>query len=153
MRFDILTLFPGLFDSFLRESLIGKAVDRGVFEVGVVDIRDFTEDPHRCVDDRPYGGGPGMVLKPEPLSRAIRSVRGRSPSGGRAWVILLTPAGRPLNQAKVEEFTSLDQLVMVCGRYEGIDERITRTMIDEEISVGDYVLSGGRYRPCCCSRR
>lgn len=142
MRFDIITLFPSLFESFLQESLIGKALEKRAFEVRVIDIRDFTNDRHRTADDRPFGGGPGMVLKPEPVAGAIRYASGeRGVSEKR--VVLMTPSGRPLNQEKVEELSLLDHLVVVCGRYEGIDYRINELLIDEEISIGDYVLSGG----------
>lgn len=143
MRFDLLTLFPGLFESFLRESLIGKALARGAFEVRVIDLRAFTSDKHRTADDRPYGGGPGMVLKPEPLARAIDSARASSPEGASSRVVLLSPAGQPLTQALVREFAALKHLILVCGRYEGVDERVSQTLIDQEVSVGDFVLAGG----------
>ncbi|MBU2546953.1 MAG: tRNA (guanosine(37)-N1)-methyltransferase TrmD [Proteobacteria bacterium] len=143
MRLDVLTLFPTIFESFLGESLISKALDKGTFEVHLVDIRDFTEDRHRTVDDRPFGGGPGMVLRPEPLARAIAASRENAPRETGARVVILTPAGRRLDQAKVLEYAGLEHLVLVCGRYEGVDERVARTLVDEEISVGDYVLSGG----------
>jgi tRNA (guanine37-N1)-methyltransferase len=141
MRFDILTLFPALFDSFLKESLIGKGLEKKSFEIRVIDMRDFTTDRHRTVDDRPFGGGPGMVLKPEPVASAIEFALKSGVSGG-SRVILFSPAGTSLRQAKVEELARLDQLVLVCGRYEGVDARI-KPLIDEEISVGDYVLTGG----------
>ncbi|MFH1090921.1 MAG: tRNA (guanosine(37)-N1)-methyltransferase TrmD [Pseudomonadota bacterium] len=143
MRFDLVTLCPSLFNSFLGESLIGKALDKRAFEVRVIDIRDYTQDRHRTADDRPFGGGPGMVLRPEPVSRAIRWALATAPEKSRSRVVLLTPSGRPLNQSRVEEFSRLDHLVLVCGRYEGVDERVSRSLIDDEISIGDYVLSGG----------
>jgi tRNA (guanine37-N1)-methyltransferase len=142
MRFDVLTIFPDLFASFLRESLIGKALAAALFEVEVTDIRDFTADRHRTVDDRPFGGGPGMVMKPEPLVAAVESVRSRA-GPADSLTVLLTPAGRPLTQAKVRAMAGLDQLILVCGRYEGVDQRVTELVVDEELSVGDYVLSGG----------
>ena len=141
MRFDILTLFPALLDSFLKESLIGKGLEKRAFEVRVIDMRDFTTDRHRTVDDRPFGGGPGMVLKPGPVSSAIEFAL-NPPIAGGSRVILLSPAGVALRQSKVDELACFEQLVLVCGRYEGIDARV-RPLIDEEISVGDYVLSGG----------
>jgi len=143
MLFDILTLFPDLFESFWRESLIGKALDKGVFEVRTVNIRDFATDRHRTVDDRPFGGGPGMILMPEPLHEAIKHARESGPTGPKTRVVLLSPAGSPFNQAKAGEYAGLDHLVLVCGRYEGVDERIISTLIDEELSIGDFILSGG----------
>jgi len=143
MRFDLVTLFPGLFTSFLRESLIGKALEKRAFEVGLIDVRAFTDDRHRTADDRPFGGGAGMVLKPEPIIRAVSSALSAVPEGNRSLVILLTPAGWPLNQAKVRELAGYDHLVLVCGRYEGVDQRVSQTLVDMELSVGDYILSGG----------
>ena len=143
MRFDLITLFPGLFDSFLRESLIGKALEKRAFEVELTDIRDFTRDRHRTADDRPFGGGPGMVLKPGPVSRAVEAALEAGPGRPASRVILLTPVGRPLTQAKVGELAGLEHLVLICGRYEGVDQRVSDLFVDEEISVGDFVLSGG----------
>lgn len=138
MRIDVLTIFPGIFEGPLRESLLGKAVDAGLVEVRVHDIRDFTEDRHRQVDDEPYGGGPGMVLKAEPVFQAIESL-----GEGPKRVILLSPAGRRLNQALVRELAAEPWLVLIAGRYEGVDERVAEGVPAEEISIGDYVLSGG----------
>ena len=141
MKFFILTLFPELFDSFLGASLIGKALEKGVFEIQVVDIRAFSTDRHKSVDDRPFGGGPGMVLKPGPIVRAVESCALSGPdSSGKT--MLLTPTGTPLTQTKLRELAQLSRLVLVCGRYEGVDARIM-SVIDEELSIGDYVLSGG----------
>ncbi|MBF0528426.1 MAG: tRNA (guanosine(37)-N1)-methyltransferase TrmD [Deltaproteobacteria bacterium] len=142
MRFEVLTLFPGLFDSFLRESIMGKALTKGLFEVRLVNVRDYADDRHKTADDRPFGGGPGMVLKPEPLTRVINAVMNGRPCG-RSRIILLSPAGTRLTQGKIRELSGYDHLVLVCGRYEGIDERVVETLIDEDISIGDYVLSGG----------
>ncbi len=139
----MVTLFPGLFGSFLGESLIGKALDKRAFQIRVTDIRDFTEDRHRTADDRPFGGGPGMVLKPEPLAQAITHSMEQSEPGWKRRTILLTPTGVTLNQAMVEQLAALDHLILVCGRYEGVDQRVIETLVDEEISIGDYVLSGG----------
>ena len=141
MRFDILTLFPALFDSFLKESLIGKGLEKKAFEIRIIDMRDFTTDRHRTVDDRPFGGGPGMVLKPGPVASAIEYALEPGTSE-KSRVILLSPAGTALKQSRVEELAGLEHLVLVCGRYEGVDARI-RPLIDEEVSVGDYVLTGG----------
>jgi len=141
--FDLVTLFPSLFDSFLGQSLIGKALEKKAFDVRVIDIRDFSKDKHRTADDRPFGGGPGMVLKPEPVAQAVSHALESAPGKAETRVVLLSPAGEALNQAKVEAYAALDHLILVCGRYEGVDERVSRTLVDEEISVGDYILSGG----------
>jgi len=137
MRFDVLTIFPGIFESPLRQSLLGKAIDAGVLDVRVHDIRDFAED-RRQVDDESYGGGPGMVMKPEPIFAAVESL-GAEPKR----TILLSPAGRRLDQALARELAKEPWLVLICGRYEGVDERVVDGMPAEEISIGDYVLSGG----------
>ena len=141
MRFDLLTILPDIFDSFLNESLIGKAIEHEAFEVKVVDIRQFAYDKHQVTDDRPFGGGPGMVMKPEPIVRAIEASLAGYRSDRRR-VILLSPAGKRLTQEKVAQLAELDHLVLVCGRYEGVDERIG-SLLDEELSVGDYILCGG----------
>lgn len=138
MRVDILTIFPGIFESPLRESLLGKAIRAGVLDVRVHDIRGFTSDRHRQVDDEPYGGGPGMVMKPEPIFAAVEAL-----GPGRKRVILLSPAGRRLDQALVRELAAEPWLVLICGRYEGVDERVVEGLPAEEVSIGDYVLSGG----------
>jgi len=138
VRIDIFTLFPEIFPGPLRESLLGRAVSAGVLDVRVHDIRDQTSDPHRQVDDEPFGGGPGMVLKPEPVFAAVESL---GPERGRT--IVLSPAGRRLDQALVRELADERWLVLICGRYEGIDERVVEGLPAEELSIGDYVLSGG----------
>lgn len=138
MRVDVITIFPGILEGPLRESLLGKAVEAGLVDVRVLDIRDFTDDPHRQVDDEPYGGGPGMVLKAEPVFRAVESL-----GEGPKRVILLSPAGRRLDQALVRELAAEPWLVLISGRYEGVDERVVDGIPAEEISIGDYVLSGG----------
>lgn len=138
MRVDVITIFPGILEGPLRESLLGKAVEAGLVDVRVLDIRDFTDDPHRQVDDEPYGGGPGMVLKAEPVFRAVESL-----GEGLKRVILLSPAGRRLDQALVRELAAEPWLVLISGRYEGVDERVVDGIPAEEISIGDYVLSGG----------
>ena len=138
MRIDLLTIFPGIFKSPLRESLLGKAIEGGLLDVRVHDIREFTTDKHRQVDDHSFGGGPGMVMKPEPIFAAAESLG----DGGRR-TILLSPAGRRLNQALVREIAAEPWLVLICGRYEGVDERVVEGLPAEELSIGDYVLSGG----------
>jgi tRNA (guanine37-N1)-methyltransferase len=138
MRVDVLTIFPGIFESPLRESLLGRAVRSGILDVRVHDIRDFATDRHRQVDDEPYGGGPGMVMKPEPIFAAVESL-----GAGERRLIVLSPSGRRLDQALVRELASERWLVLICGRYEGIDERVVEGLPAEELSIGDYVLSGG----------
>jgi tRNA (guanine37-N1)-methyltransferase len=141
MRIDILTLFPGMFTGFLEGSLLGAARTAGLVDICLTDIRDFAEGPHRQVDDRPFGGGPGMLLMPGPVVSCIEEVRGQAQPAGH--VVLLTPGGRRLDQPLVEELASRERLVLVCGRYEGFDARVAAAVGAEEISVGDYVLSGG----------
>lgn len=138
MRIDVLTIFPGIFESPLRESLLGKAIEKGVLDVRVHDIRDHTTDKHRQVDDESYGGGPGMVMKPEPIFAAVEALE-QDPKR----VLLLSPAGRRLDQSLVRELAAEPWLVLVAGRYEGVDERVVEGLGAEEISIGDYVLSGG----------
>ena len=141
MRIDILTLFPGMFSGFLEGSLLGAARTAGLLDIRLVDIRDSAEGPHRQVDDRPFGGGPGMLLMPGPVVSCIEAVQqAASPPG---HVVMLTPGGRRLDQSVVEELASRERLVLVCGRYEGFDARVRETVAAEEISIGDYVLSGG----------
>ncbi len=145
MRFSVVTIFPELFESFLDTSLLGKAIRGGLVEVERVDPREHTRDRHRTVDDAPYGGGPGMVMKPEPLALAVDDALDRGARAGapRARRILLSPVGAPLSQAKILDLSREEHLVLVCGRYEGIDERFAEACIDEEISLGDFVMTGG----------
>ncbi|MCS7200360.1 MAG: tRNA (guanosine(37)-N1)-methyltransferase TrmD [Caldimicrobium sp.] len=140
MKFYLLTIFPEFFNSPLRIGLIDKALKRGLIEVEILNLRDYTTDKHRTIDDVPYGGGEGMVFKPEPLYRAIKSVKERDPE---TKVIYLSPQGKLLHQRLAEELANEKSLLLICGRYEGIDERIRAHFIDEEISIGDYVLLGG----------
>jgi len=139
MRFDVLTLFPQMFSSPFQESILAKAKERGLIEIQTTNIRDFTQDKHRVVDDTPYGGGQGMVMKIEPIVLALDSIKSRSPS---AWTIFLTPQGRLFDHEKAKTLSSKSHLILLCGRYEGVDERV-RLFIDEEISIGDYILTGG----------
>jgi tRNA (guanine37-N1)-methyltransferase len=143
MTFDIVTIFPAMIERALEAGIVGRAIERGTLEVTVHDLRIFTTDRHRVVDDAPYGGGPGMVMKPEPLFRAIEALQvidAQRP--GRRRVILTSPQGRRFTQDVAKELSGDAHLVLLCGRYEGIDERV-RTRVDEELSIGDYVLSGG----------
>jgi tRNA (guanine37-N1)-methyltransferase len=143
MRIDVLTLFPETFSGPLQASILGRALSGGVASVELHDIRSYAHDKHQVVDDYAYGGGPGMVMKPEPLAEAIETVRGRASPAGR--VVLMTPQGRVLSQKVVDELVTEERLILVCGHYEGVDERIREHLIDDEISIGDYVLSGGEY--------
>jgi tRNA (guanine37-N1)-methyltransferase len=159
MRFDILTIFPEMFTGPLTESIIKRAIQAGRIEVALHNIRDYAIDKHRTTDDTPYGGGAGMVMKAEPLAAAIRAVPGPgqhetvsderaslAPETSRAeppLVLLMSPAGEPFNQALAEELAQHQRLVLICGRYEGLDERVREALIDREISIGDYVLTGG----------
>jgi tRNA (guanine37-N1)-methyltransferase len=138
MRVDVLTLFPGIFEGPLRESLLGRAVQSGLVEVSVHDIRAHSDDKHRQVDDYAFGGGPGMVMKPGPIFEAVESLG----DGGKR-VILLSPAGRKLDQALARELAREPWLVLICGRYEGVDERVATGLPAEEVSIGDFVLAGG----------
>jgi tRNA (guanine37-N1)-methyltransferase len=138
VRVDIFTIFPKIFEGPLKESLLGKGIAGGLVDVRVHDLRDFTTDRHRQVDDVPFGGGPGMVMKPEPVFAAVEAL-----GPGTKRVLLLSPAGKRLDQALVGELAEERWLVLICGRYEGVDERVVRGLPAEEISVGDYVLAGG----------
>lgn len=140
-RFGVVALFPELVVPVLQHGVVGRAAERGLVALEQVSPRDFTTDRHRTVDDRPYGGGPGMVLKYEPLRDAVRAIRQRLPQGCREFV--LTAQGRPLDQALARELARAPGLMLVCGRYEGIDERLTDGEVTAELSLGDYVLSGG----------
>jgi len=143
LRIDVITIFPGLFDAFLDESLLGSAIRGGLIEVTVHDLREYTTDRHRSVDDAPYGGGPGMVMKAEPLVAAIEAAADPKGPERSARVALLTPQGRRLDQKALAELAGEEHLVLVCGRYEGVDQRVIDLAVDDEISIGDYVLSGG----------
>jgi tRNA (guanine37-N1)-methyltransferase len=143
MKIEVVTLFPDLVRQALKAGVLGRAIDRGLVTVGCEDPRSHTHDAHRTVDDRPYGGGPGMVLKPEPMSKAIDAATERVPAGSPR--VYLSAQGAPLTQAMVRDFAALPGLVLVAGRYEGLDERVIETRIDREVSIGDYVLSGGEF--------
>ncbi len=141
MRFDVVTLFPPMFEAVSEYGITGRALERGIAEVGVWNPREYTHDRHRTVDDRPYGGGPGMLMKVQPLRDAIHDARSAYP--GKSHVVYLSPQGRPLDQQGVRELARHEHLVLIAGRYEGVDERLIETEVDEEWSIGDYVLSGG----------
>ena len=143
MRFDLLTIFPGYFASPLSEALVGKAIDDGLLDVRVVDLRLFSDDPHRKVDDESFGGGPGMVLSAPPLFAAIEALRAEE-GAPAPHVVYLSPRGRRLDASLARELAGRERLVLVCGRYEGIDERVREAgLVDEEVSLGDFVLPGG----------
>ncbi|MBW2229537.1 MAG: tRNA (guanosine(37)-N1)-methyltransferase TrmD [Deltaproteobacteria bacterium] len=143
LEIDVLTIFPELFPPVLDAAFVGIARDKGLARIDVHDLRDWATDRHRSVDDAPYGGGPGMVMTPEPLIPAIEALAGEKGPARAAHVIALSPQGRPLRQARLEELAAEAHLVLVCGRYEGIDQRVLDLAVDEELSIGDYVLSGG----------
>lgn len=140
MIVDIITIFPEMFEGPMSASVIGRARDQGLLTLRTHDLRDWTHDRHRTTDDSPYGGGPGMVMKPEPIFEALESVQSLEPTPGH--VVFFTPAGRRFDQRCAHELAELDRVVMVCGRYEGFDERVL-TLADRELSIGDYVLTGG----------
>ncbi|HUU41327.1 MAG TPA: tRNA (guanosine(37)-N1)-methyltransferase TrmD [Desulfatiglandales bacterium] len=140
MRFDILSIFPEMFDPFIDYGIIGRAVKKGKIEVNIVNIRDFGVGPHLMTDDRPFGGGDGMVMKPEPIFQALESI---PKARGDRKVLMLTPQGQLFNQSLARNLSELEQIILVCGRYEGVDERVRTRYIDMELSIGDYILSGG----------
>lgn len=139
MRFDIITIFPEIFRSVFSAGVIKKALEKGLIEVNIHNLRDFTHDRHRQVDDRPFGGGQGMVLKPEPIFAAVEKIR----NDEKMPVYLLSPQGRKFDFRLAQELAGFPQIILICGRYEGVDERVSRYLITDEISVGDYILSGG----------
>ncbi|MFW6114724.1 MAG: tRNA (guanosine(37)-N1)-methyltransferase TrmD [Thermodesulfobacteriota bacterium] len=140
MRFDILTIFPDMFAPLRNFGIVGQAVRKGIIEINVINIRDFSDGPHFMTDDRPYGGGEGMVMKPEPIFRALEVIP-KVPD--KHTIVLLTPQGRLFDQSLARNFSTLAHMILVCGRYEGVDERIRSSYVDMEISIGDYVLTGG----------
>jgi tRNA (guanine37-N1)-methyltransferase len=140
MRFDIITIFPEMFASIFSGGVVKRALDKGLVEVHVHDLRDFAHDKHKQVDDRPFGGGEGMVLKPEPIFEAVEKIRGRTK---KSRVYLLSPQGTKFDTRLAEKLSRLPQVILICGRYEGVDERVGRYLADGELSIGDYVLTGG----------
>jgi tRNA (guanine37-N1)-methyltransferase len=138
MEFDILTLFPRIFEGPLEESILKRARQTGLAQIRVHNLRDFTHDKHRVVDDKPYGGGPGMLMKPEPIFEAVEKLQRPD-----SCVVLMTPQGTPFTQARAREFAAKPHLIIICGHYEGVDERVREALVDEEVSIGDYVLTNG----------
>ncbi len=151
MRISLVTIFPDFFPPALAEGMIRLAVEKGQLEVGIVHLRDFTDDSHRSTDDYPFGGGVGMIMKVEPIDRALGALgageKGARPAGAR--VVLLSPQGRRFTQERALEYAGLAHLVLLCGRYKGVDERVSERLADEELSVGDFVLSGGEPAALC----
>ena len=141
MKFDVITIFPSMVRAFLAEGVVGRAAGRGTLDVVIHDLRDFTTDRHRSVDDEPYGGGPGMVMKPEPFLRAVEHVR--QDRGHPNAVVLTSPQGVSLTHAVAQRLSKLEHVVLLCGRYEAVDERVCEAVVTDEVSIGDYVLSGG----------
>lgn len=140
MKIDIITIFPNLFSGFLSESLLARAQKKKLIKINTHDLRKWTSDKHKIVDGRPFGGGAGMVLKIEPIYKAVKAVKAKK---GKTRVILLSAKGKTFNQKKARELVKYDQLIFICGRYEGVDERVAKHIADEEVSIGDYVLFGG----------
>ena len=151
MKISLLTIFPDFFPATLSEGMIRAAREKGRLEVKIVPLRDFTDDTHRTTDDYPFGGGVGMVMKIEPIDRALRSLGAGEPASRPAGtrVVLLSPQGDRLDQARVLDYAALEHLVLVCGRYKGVDERVRDRLVDEELSIGDYILSGGEPAALC----
>lgn len=141
MTADVITIFPELVEAGLAAGVVGRARERGIVDLQVRNLRDYTDDRHRTVDDVPYGGGPGMVMKPEPIWRAVEAIA--EERGPASAVVLVTPQGRLLTQALAAELSRLERLVVICGRYEGVDERVAEGLVTHEVSIGDYVLTGG----------
>ncbi len=139
MKIDIITIFPEMFAAFFSGGIVGRALDKGLLEVCVHNLRDYTHDRHKQVDDRPFGGGEGMVLKPEPVFEAVEAIKGDGPG----LVYLLSPQGRRFDSGFAEHLSRAGRLILICGRYEGVDERVSRSLVDGELSIGDYVLTGG----------
>jgi tRNA (guanine37-N1)-methyltransferase len=142
MRIDIITIFPKMFEGVFSESIIKRAQEKKKVEIHIHNLRDYSQDKHKKVDDRPYGGGSGMVMRPEPIFRAVEDIKSKI-KNKKSKVILLSPQGKRLNQELVKELARLKNLILICGHYEGVDERVKRYLVDEEISIGDYILTGG----------
>ena len=142
MKFNIITIFPNIFESYFSESILKRAQEKRLIKIDIHNLRDFTADKHKTVDDSPYGGGPGMVFKIEPIYKAVQKIKSKI-KNSRAKVILFSTRGKKLNSKIAQQMAKYDQLILICGRYEGVDERAAKYIADEEISVGDYTLSGG----------
>jgi len=157
MTFNIITIFPKIFDSYFSESIIKRAQKKKLVKINIHNLRDYTKDKHKTVDDSPYGGGPGMVMKIEPIYKAVNALKKRKTQpacrpafrtdrqgrNAKRKTILFSPKGKKFNQKMAKRFSKLDQLIMICGRYEGVDERVAKYIVDEEVSIGDYVVTGG----------
>lgn len=144
MKFNIITIFPNIFNSYFGESIIKRAQDNNLIDINVINLRDFTDDAHKTVDDRPFGGGPGMVLKIEPIFKAVESLKLKVKSSNfKQRIILLSAKGKQFKQKDAKRLVKYDELILICGRYEGVDERVSKYIADEEISIGEYVLTGG----------
>ena len=141
LMIDVITIFPSMVEAALAEGVVGRARERGLVDIRVRDLRTFTDDRHRVVDDEPYGGGPGMVMKPEPLFRAVEAISAER--GQPSAVVLMTPQGRRFTHAEASRLSRLERLIVICGRYEGVDERVAEALVTDELSIGDYVLTGG----------
>ena len=143
LKFDIITIFPEIFDSYFKESLIKRAIEKRLIKINVHDLRKWTKDKHHKVDDKPFGGGLGMVLKIEPIFRAVTALKKSKIQNPKSKIVLFSPGAKKLNQKMAYDFSKLDQVILICGRYEGVDGRVAKYIADEEISIGDYVLMGG----------
>jgi len=143
IKFDIVTIFPEIFDSYLKESLIARGQKKKLIKINVHNLRKWTEDKHKTVDDKPFGGGLGMVLKVEPIFKAVRDLKKTKNKGQKTKVILFTPRGKKFSQKIAYQLSKLDRIIMICGRYEGVDERVAKNIADINLSIGDYVLMGG----------
>ena len=143
MIFHIITIFPHIFDSYLNESIIKRAQERKLVKINIHNLRDYTNDKHKTVDDNPYGGGFGMVLKAEPIYKAVKYIKQNKRLSKKSKIILLSAKGKKFNQKITQALSQLNQLVLICGRYEGVDERVAKYVADEEVSIGDYILTGG----------
>lgn len=142
MHYDIITIFPKIFDSFLNESLLKRAQKKKLIKIKIHNLRDYTTDQHKTVDDKPYGGGPGMIFKIEPIYKALQKIKKSKSYNQKATIILLTPAGKQFDQKMAKKFSKLEQLIFICGRYEGVDARVEK-LAQEKISIGPYILNGG----------
>ncbi len=143
IKFDIITIFPKIFDSYFNESILKRAQKNKLVKINIHNLRDFTDDKHKTVDDKPYGGGPGMVMMVGPIFKAVSALKKLKVKSQKLKVILFSPKGKKFDQKMAKRFSKFDQLIMICGRYEGVDERVEKYIADEEVSVGDYILTGG----------
>lgn len=143
MKIDILTIFPEMFGPILNESIVKRAQEKGIVKIEICNLRDFSHDLHDRVDDRPFGGGPGMILRPEPIFRAVEAILATRTTDKELQIVLLTPQGKKLDQNLVKKLSQIKHLILICGHYEGVDERVRQSLVDLEVSIGDYILTGG----------